>query len=102
MPRYGLVPGVEMRYLIDNSCDPWSDVDTVVLVEGIAESELAWYGWVRALASRFRVLRSDLCGFGKSTPLPESRSPSPECASRRPEAPRARMAAIDPALQIRT
>lgn len=47
MPRYGLVPGVEMRYLIDNSCDPWSDVDTVVLVEGIAESELAWYGWVR-------------------------------------------------------
>ncbi len=42
----------------------------MLLVHGIAESSHAWYAWVPHLARRFRVLRPDLPGFGRSTVPP--------------------------------
>ncbi|MBV9968965.1 MAG: alpha/beta fold hydrolase, partial [Xanthobacteraceae bacterium] len=35
-----------------------------------AESGAAWYGWVPELARRHRVVRPDMRGFGRSTPMP--------------------------------
>jgi len=37
---------------------------------GNRESGAAWYGWVPTLARRYRVVRPDTRGFGKSTPVP--------------------------------
>ena len=70
MSRLKVAADLEMHYRIDNFCDPWSEVETVVLLHGIAESSVAWYGWIPALASRLRVVRPDLRGFGKSTAMP--------------------------------
>src|SRR5262249_22413031 len=37
---------------------------------GFAESGLAWNAWMPLLTRRFRVLRPDTRGFGRSTPMP--------------------------------
>jgi pimeloyl-ACP methyl ester carboxylesterase len=70
MSKLKIAPDLEMHYRIDNFCDPWSEVETILLLHGIAESSLAWYRWIPVLASRFRVVRPDLRGFGKSTAMP--------------------------------
>lgn len=48
---------------------PWQEPQAAVLLHGIAESADAWRLWVPQLATRVRVLRLDLPGFGRS-PLP--------------------------------
>jgi pimeloyl-ACP methyl ester carboxylesterase len=40
------------------------------MLHGNAESGLAWYAWVPKLARRYRVVRPDMRGFGKSTAMP--------------------------------
>ena len=62
-------PGVHLHYTVDDFTDPWRPAQTIVLVHGLAESGAAWYGWVPHLARRFRVVRPDLRGFGRSTPM---------------------------------
>ena len=62
--------GIALAYTVDDFHDPWRDADTIVLVHGLAESGEAWYGWVPHLARKFRVVRPDLRGFGRSTPMP--------------------------------
>jgi len=59
-----------MHYRIDDFTHPWSTPDTIVLLHGNAESGLAWYRWVPALARHLRVVRPDMRGFGQSTPMP--------------------------------
>ena len=63
-------PGVSLAYTVDDFSDPWHDVDTIILVHGLAESGAAWHGWVPHLARHYRVVRPDLRGFGRSTPMP--------------------------------
>ena len=63
-------PGVALAYTADDFHDRWRPADTIVLVHGLAESGEAWFGWVPHLARRFRVVRPDLRGFGRSTPMP--------------------------------
>lgn len=54
--------GIRTHYLVDGPADaPW-----VTFVTGIANDVTMWTGQVRALAGRFRVLRYDLRGQGKS------------------------------------
>jgi 3-oxoadipate enol-lactonase len=64
--------GVRLRYVVDDFTDPWRRAETVLMVHGFAESADAWYGWVPYLARRYRVVRMDLRGFGRSTPMSET------------------------------
>lgn len=63
--------GCEIVYTVDDFTDPWRSSPTVMLVHGLAESGEAWRAWVPHFARRFRVVRVDLRGFGRSTPMPE-------------------------------
>ena len=65
-------PGTRIRYVVDDFTDPWRGAETVFMVHGFAESAEAWRGWVPYLARRYRVVRMDLRGFGRSTAMPES------------------------------
>jgi len=65
-------PGVKLRYIVDDYTDPWSKPETVLLVHGFAENADVWWGWIPYLARRYRVVRLDLRGFGRSTPMPEN------------------------------
>ena len=68
--RFEVEAGVELNIEIDDYTDPWSQAETILMVHGLAESGVAWRGWVPHLARRYRVARVDLRGFGRSTPMP--------------------------------
>jgi 3-oxoadipate enol-lactonase len=61
---------LEMHYEVDDFTDPWTQPETILLLHGNCESGAAWYGWVPQLARRYRVVRPDMRGFGRSTPMP--------------------------------
>ena len=63
-------PGLDMHYAVDDFTDPWRTPETVLMLHGNAESGQAWYGWVPTLARLYRVVRPDMRGFGRSTPMP--------------------------------
>jgi 3-oxoadipate enol-lactonase len=70
MPTLPIAPAHQMHYEVDDFTDPWAAPETILLLHGNAESGAAWYGWVPALARRFRVVRPDMRGFGRSSPMP--------------------------------
>ncbi|MCU1363825.1 MAG: alpha/beta hydrolase [Acidimicrobiaceae bacterium] len=67
MPFADLDPTLSLYYEDDCFVEPWLTPDTVMLVHGNAESSVAWYGWMTELTARFRVLRPDLRGLGRSS-----------------------------------
>src|SRR5271167_5102048 len=70
MPVFRSTPDLAMHYAVDDFTDPWRTPDTILMLHGNAESGVAWYGWVPALARNYRVVRPDMRGFGASTPMP--------------------------------
>src|SRR5881398_3270349 len=70
MPTFRPTPDLVMHYEVDDFTDPWRQPETILLLHGNAESGLAWYAWVPALARHYRVVRPDMRGFGQSTPMP--------------------------------
>lgn len=68
---YLQLPECRLHYLVDDHTDPWSTPETVLFVHGFTESTEAWRQWVPHFSRRYRVLRIDQRGFGRSTPLPE-------------------------------
>ena len=70
MPKFNPTPDLEMHYEVDDFCDPWRTPETILMLHGNAESGLAWYAWAPRLARHFRVVRPDMRGFGRSTPMP--------------------------------
>jgi 3-oxoadipate enol-lactonase len=67
MPTVQIDATLNMYYEDHCFSDPWRQPEVVLLIHGIAESSVAWFGWVPHLAREFRVLRPDLRGFGRST-----------------------------------
>ncbi len=61
----------KLFYVIDDFIDPWRAAPTVLFVHGLAESTEAWRAWVPHFARRYKVVRVDLRGFGRSTPMPD-------------------------------
>ena len=62
-------PGLELHYEVDDFTDPWAKPETILLLHGNCESGAAWYGWMPRLARQLRVVRPDMRGFGRSTPM---------------------------------
>jgi 3-oxoadipate enol-lactonase len=62
-------PRARLHYEVDDWTAPWGERATVLLLHGNCESGQAWYGWVPQLAGRFRVVRPDMRGFGRSDPV---------------------------------
>jgi 3-oxoadipate enol-lactonase len=71
VPEVTVEPGLTLHYEEDDFADPWRPHNTFVLLHGFAESSAAWFAWVPHLARRFRVVRPDLRGFGRSS-VPEA------------------------------
>jgi 3-oxoadipate enol-lactonase len=55
-----------LHYTIDDHTDPWTGAETVLFVHGFTENGEAWRQWVPHFSRRYRVLRIDQRGFGKS------------------------------------
>ena len=69
---------LQMHYEVDDFAEPWREHETVLLLHGNAESAEVWYGWVPHLAAELRVVRPDMRGFGRSTPMPRDYPWSPD------------------------
>ena len=70
MPLIRTAPDLQTWYCVDDFTDPWRQAPWIVLMHGVAESSYAWFAWIPHLARRYKVLRFDLRGFGRSTPMP--------------------------------
>ena len=70
MPIFRPTPDLDMYYEVDDFTDPWRTPETVLLLHGNAESGQAWNGWVPTLARRYKVVRPDMRGFGRSSVMP--------------------------------
>jgi pimeloyl-ACP methyl ester carboxylesterase len=55
-----------IHYEEDDYTDPWSAADCVLMLHGIGETAEAWRAWAPHFARRYRVIRPDLRGFGRS------------------------------------
>ena len=62
--------GCNIFYTVDDCTDPWRKPETMLFVHGLAESGEAWRAWVPHFMRHYRVVRIDLRGFGRSTPMP--------------------------------
>ncbi|OFZ91334.1 MAG: hypothetical protein A3F74_12445 [Betaproteobacteria bacterium RIFCSPLOWO2_12_FULL_62_58] len=71
MPYLELPPDFKLFYKIDDYTDAWTRPETILLVHGFPENTEAWRSWVPTLARRYRVVRIDRRGFGKSGPVPK-------------------------------
>jgi pimeloyl-ACP methyl ester carboxylesterase len=67
MPSIAIDPTLEMHYEDDYFGEPWLEPEVVLHIHGVAESSRAWFAWVPHLARRYRVLRPDMRGFGRSS-----------------------------------
>lgn len=63
--------GTRLHYLYDDFTDPWREAPLVVLLHSGLGSSLRLCGWVPHLARRYRVVRPDIRGHGKSEPGPD-------------------------------
>ena len=69
MPTARISADLDMHYAVDDYTDPWRDPQTILMLHGNAESGAVWFAWVPHLARQFRIVRSDMRGFGASTPM---------------------------------
>ncbi|MBI2908237.1 MAG: alpha/beta hydrolase [Chloroflexi bacterium] len=70
MPWAKIEANFDMYYESDDFTDPWKSPETIVLHHGNAKNGRQWHAWVPLLARRFRVVRLDARGFGRSTVPP--------------------------------
>src|SRR5262245_47897505 len=70
MPLLDL-PDCKLHYQVDDHTDPWTKPDTVLFVHGFTENIEAWRAWVPHFSRRYRMVRVDQRGFGKSGAVPK-------------------------------
>lgn len=68
MPYLDL-PECRLFYTIDDYTDPWSRAENVLFVHGFTENTEAWRAWVPHFSRRYRTIRFDQRGFGRSGPI---------------------------------
>ena len=64
-------PDFNLFYAVDDYTDPWSKPETVLFVHGFTETAEAWRAWVPHFSRRYRMIRIDQRGFGRSGPVPK-------------------------------
>jgi pimeloyl-ACP methyl ester carboxylesterase len=69
MPIFTAADGLAMHYRDECFADAWDTPEVALLLHGNAESGEAWNGWLPALGRQLRVVRPDMRGFGRSTPM---------------------------------
>ena len=72
MAKLQVTPDLQMYYEVTDFAEPWREHETILLLHGNAESGEAWYGWMPEMARDCRVVRTDMRGFGRSTPMPRN------------------------------
>jgi 3-oxoadipate enol-lactonase len=70
VPTVTVESRVPLFYRDDSLAEPWLKPEPAMLIHGVGESSIAWFGWVPRMAQEFRLLRPDLPGFGRSK-IPE-------------------------------
>ncbi len=70
MPIFTATDGLAMHYRDECFADAWEKPEAALLLHGNAESGEAWNGWMPLLGRHMRVVRPDMRGFGRSTPMP--------------------------------
>jgi len=73
-----ITPDLDMAYRDECFADSWETPEAALLLHGNAESGEAWNSWMPHLGRRFRVVRPDMRGFGRSTPMPRDYAWSPD------------------------
>ncbi|RPI45829.1 MAG: alpha/beta hydrolase, partial [Betaproteobacteria bacterium] len=79
---YAMTPSSSHKYLplggdaqlfasIEDYTAPGARPATMLLVHGFGESSEAWREWIPIVGADFRVVRPDVRGFGRSTPMPK-------------------------------
>ena len=63
------LPDCKLHYKVDDHTDAWTRPETVLFVHGFTETIEAWRAWVPHFSRRYRIVRLDQRGFGKSGPL---------------------------------
>lgn len=59
--------GQRTHYVDDNFTDPWLPCETILIQHGFCRTSAHWYHWIPPLAGRYRVIRRELRGHGKSS-----------------------------------
>jgi 3-oxoadipate enol-lactonase len=62
----GVDSEAQLFYRDDWLGEPWRTPEVALLIHGVYESGIAWFGWVPRMAQECRLLRPDLPGFGAS------------------------------------
>ncbi len=63
--------GSRLYYQVDDYTDPWTKPETVLFVHGFTETGEAWRAWVPHFSRRYRMIRIDQRGFGRSGAVAE-------------------------------
>jgi len=63
-------PDCRLFYTLDDHTDAWTHPETVLFVHGFTETTEAWRAWVPHFSRRYRVIRIDQRGFGRSGAVP--------------------------------
>ena len=70
MPQLRIGSDLDLHYEDDGFADAWRTPEPLLLLHGNAESSAAWNAWMPKVGRRFRVVRPDMRGFGRSTAMP--------------------------------
>lgn len=59
--------GQTTHVVVDDYTDPWAEPETILIQGGFARHSAFWYHWIPSLSRRYRVIRRDTRGHGKSS-----------------------------------
>ena len=82
MKAFAAADGLKLAYYVDDFSDPWRTPDTLLVLHAAMGSALRWFNWVPRLARRYRIVRLDLRGHGRSEERRVGKECSKQCRSR--------------------
>jgi 3-oxoadipate enol-lactonase len=56
----------DLHYELDDFTDPWTEAPVLLLQHGYCRNSSFWYQWVPYLCRRYKVVRPDMRGLGRS------------------------------------